>query len=630
MKTCKLLLGLFLPLLLAAQPKPVFELPAELMKGANEVIQKETYQLEINSEEGGDLHYRRVVSILNQNSSANIFYIHYNDGQRVRKIDVVLYDAQGQEIRELRRDEIKDYAAVSGSNLYEDSRVKAIEVHHSRYPYTIAIEYQRPVEGIEFIVGNTWQQSFHQGILQSEFKVSAPNDLPIQYKTYQTEQEPEIQQDGKTTHYRWRFQHLPPVAKEPYAPPASELLPRLTVLPSRYEAEGFEGQRKNWSDFGQFIHQLWAGRGELPPATARKVQELTEGLQSNAEKVAVLYRFLQENTRYVSIQLGIGGWQPFDARYVVEHKYGDCKALTNYMGALLEAAGIPSRPALIFRAAKAPKLDPEFPAPRFNHVILHLPEEDMWLECTSKHNPPNYIGSDNQDRRALLIKEEGSQLMRTPRLEHLDNIRSGRLDVALDEAGNAHIRGRYRRTGTLQEWHRYFLYQWPEEKMKAHFIENISLPAVSLEQLNFDIASGQAEIGMQYQLTSQGLASQAGKRLFLPLNPLGISESVPEAEDERRFPIVSHTTYTFRDTVSIQLPEEYKVESVKTGMQTLESPFGYYQINVQQEEGRLTFFRLMQRQAFREPASAYEDFRAFFQQVSKLDQSMAVLVRKKT
>jgi len=543
---------------------------------------------------------------------------------------VVLYDAQGQEIRELRRDEIKDYAAVSGSSLYEDSRVKAIEVHHSRYPYTIAIEYQRPVEGIEFIAGNTWQQSFHQGILQSEFKVSAPSGLPIQYKTYQTEQEPEIQQDGKTTHYRWRFQHLPPVAKEPYAPPASELLPRLAVLPSHYEAEGFAGTREDWSDFGQFIHQLWASQGELPPPIARKVHQLTEGLGSTAEKVDVLYRFLQENTRYVSVQLGIGGWQPFDASYVVENKYGDCKALTNYMGALLKEAGIPSFPALVFRGGKSPQLDPDFPKPRFNHVILHLPEEEVWLECTSNHNPPNYIGSDNHDRQALLIKEEGSQLVQTPRLEYLDNIRSGRLDVELDEKGNARVRGHYRRTGAMQEWYRYFLHLWPEEKMKEKFIQNSALPGMSLEKLAFDIDYKKPEVAIRYEANSQGLASQAGKRLFLPLNPLGVSESVPPANEKRQFPVVSSSSYTFRDTICIKLPESYKVESIKTGAQTLESPFGYYQINVQQEEGQLTFFRLMQRQPFREPASAYRDFRAFFQKVSKLDQSMAVLVRKKT
>src|SRR5574342_1196313 len=103
----------------------------------------------------------------------------------------------------------------------------------------------------------------------------------------------------------------------------------------------------SWQDFGKFIYALKQGRDELPPEIKQKVHELTDGIADTKEKINVLYGYMQKNTRYVSIQLGIGGWQPFDAKYVAKKGYGDCKALSNYMYSILKEAGIKSYYAVI-------------------------------------------------------------------------------------------------------------------------------------------------------------------------------------------------------------------------------------------------------------------------------------------
>jgi len=67
----------------------------------------------------------------------------------------------------------------------------------------------------------------------------------------------------------------------------------------------------------------------LPETTKQKVTELTKNAKSREEKARLLYEYVQNKTRYISIQLGIGGFQPFEARVVDETGYGDCKALSN-------------------------------------------------------------------------------------------------------------------------------------------------------------------------------------------------------------------------------------------------------------------------------------------------------------
>ena len=129
----------------------------------------------------------------------------------------------------------------------------------------------------------------------------------------------------------------------------------------------------SWADLSRWTYELNAGRAELPPALVAGMQALVQGETDERARIRKVYKFLQANTRYISVQLGLGGWQTFPASSVAANGYGDCKALTNYCQALLGAAGIKAHAALVRAGSDEQDIRTDFPSSQFNHVVLCVP-----------------------------------------------------------------------------------------------------------------------------------------------------------------------------------------------------------------------------------------------------------------
>ncbi len=599
-----------------------------LNEHAAEIIEEEGSLLIRNTAEA-EMTIKRRITILNDQSRANVLTVYHDPENKILDFDVGIYDLAGESIRRVKNSEIRDYAAVDGFSVYNDSRVQVLELNYSQYPYVIEVEYRQRIRGINFAGLPNWyfQGAPTSAVVRSHFTLRLPSEMNIQYRPYNAEVTPVIERSGNWTNYSWEMTNIPAFERESYAPAYHRLLPILRLTPHDIEVEQYTGSMATWVDYGHFKALLYEGRDILPPNVQQSIRSLTEDLESDSAKINTLYRYLQDNFRYVSVQLGIGGWQPFDATFVSEQGYGDCKALSNYMKAMLDVVGIESYPVSVYAGRDAPyAIEDDFVDPAFNHVILYVPEHDYWLECTSSNAPPNYLGAFCNDRRVLLVTPEGGRITNTPKLGAEENVEHEMALISLAVDGSATITYDGQFSGIDHERWRSMNTHLSSQEIEDEIHDFSSLPTLDFGDSSLEISPDQPEARLRFSATAGRYAARVGKRLFVPLNAICPRETAPNAVQNRQSPVCPSYGYTERAIIRIELPPGFQMESLPDSIISLHTDFATYELRLHETGTNLEVERLLIVQGEELPADRYDEFRQFFMEVVRHDGAKMVLV----
>ncbi len=623
------LLSVARPVFAGEEPYAISRIPKPIMAGANAVIRLDDTEFTIQN--AGEAVYKRrfVVTVLNENGNSHAAMSHYYDDREViRSFEGTLYDAAGKEIRSLKKKDIADESITQGS-LIADTRVKHHSFSHRNYPYTVEYEIEVKYNGTLFFPDWHPQSASMLGIEQSSFVVSTPADYTFRYRGYQQAPEPVITEAKSRRIYTWKLSGLRAIAREAYAPSLRMLTPLVLLGPTDFEIHGFKGNMSDWKSFGKFNWELSKGRDVLPDDVKQEVHRVADGISSAPEKVKRLYKYMQENTRYISIQLGIGGWQPLEAKFVSSKKYGDCKALSNYMYAILKEAGIKSYYALI-RAGRGQDIRADFPAQQFNHAILCVPvaSDTIWLECTDQFATPGYMGSFTGDRHALLIDENGGQLVRTPSYSPDQSLLVRNSVATVDEAGNISLKLNSLHTGIQQDELQNFLTRSDKRKIQERLQEQFDLATYHVNNFQYrEIKEAIPALEEQLDMNIANYATVTGKRLFIQPNLVSRYGSKMSADSSRKFPIVMGNGWKDVDTVSFILPGTYTKEAMPADTK-FQSKFGEYSSSIVFDGSKITYYRsLLMRGGNYQPAD-YNELVDFYEKIFKADRSRVVLVKK--
>ncbi|MGN7723335.1 DUF3857 domain-containing protein [Chitinophaga sp. 22620] len=618
----------------AADPQyPVSAIPEALLKNADVVQRVEEVTMKLNDLRDMRVTHKIVLTILNEKGDRySGFSSWYDKYREITGFRGALYDASGKQLRKLKQSEVSDRSGVSDNNLIDDSRIKSHDFYYKVYPYTIEYEVETRFRSTAGFRSWTPQGTDNYAVEQSRLSVTVPAEYDLRYKQFNYNGEPvKIPGKGDKT-FVWEVKNIAAQKEEPLAGPWRMRSVMVYLAPSDFAFGDYTGKMSSWDDFGKFQRTLNEGRDVLPDNIKATVHQLTDNVQDPREKVRLLYEYMQQNTRYISIQLGIGGWQPFDAAYVATKRYGDCKALSNYMYSLLKEAGIRSHYTLVKAGEGETDLIEDFAVDQFNHIILCVPmaKDTVWLECTNQTMPAGYLGDFTNDRPVLLVTESGGKLVRTPSYTLEQNLQLRHLKAVLDVDGNLSATSATRLTGLQQDWYHALVTSVSAEKQLEILKEKLNLPSYDIRKFQYTPhprARPVPEMTEDLELTVTNYAVLSGKRLFIVPNVLNRNTTKLTQDDARRSDIWLRTSSRDVDTVEITIPDGYTPEAMFPPVM-LETPFGKYQASVKVEGNRITYIRTCELKAGQYPAKDYKALEEFFSTIYKTDRNRVILVKK--
>lgn len=582
-----------------------------IIKGKNKAIYRKHRIVRINTEAGQK--YGQVV-------------VGENRYVKCTHISGKILDAEGNLIRKLGKGDIRKNPYFPEYVLYQDTKYQAFELKNRTFPYLVEYIYEKEYESLFF-----WPSWFPQAdvpVLQSTYTVVGHDK--IDYRTHAVGvTEPPVQ--VKASERKWELTHIKPSAKERSMPPEDRIQMGLFFAPVAFKIGKSPGSFASWDAVAKWYGVLADGRYDLPPAAVQKVRELVSEASSDRQKVEILYRYLQDHTRYVAIELGIGAWQPYSAEWVFKNKYGDCKDLSTFMVAMLKACGISAYPTLIGTRDRG-MLIREFPSNQFNHCITFVPlqRDTLWLECTADLIAAGELPSADEGCDVLVVKEDAGEIVRTPQSTSGDNCQISTIKGHLTTLGKLAFSGGLSSTGNIATRLRHSLRDNKGEDRKRYLGRKLGryLPVLDLATYEIDHLHQNFDQPLVVRVsgTSEKFVARSAKRLFVNPNILNRARpgSVPR-EKKRQFSVYYSYPFTYIDSLSVDIPKGYVLENAPDPVE-ITTPFGFFKTTSHFSDGALRYTRIFRLDKKQIQRSDYEAYVSFMKNIVKNDQAPYVFV----
>lgn len=598
----------------------------ELTNNANAIVRLNDVKINILSYDKMIVKKHRVVTVLNKKGERYIgAQLSYDKTVNIKKLEAIVYNLLGDEIKKFKKKDFEDVSAYDGISIFNDNRNKYINYTATKYPYTVEY-FEETVQSTTAFIRQWYPlEDYYVSTESSSIEVNNSSGIVLTSKTSKFDDF----NISKHSEFHYSAENIAAIRYEKYAPSFASFAPNLKFALQEFNMKGVKGTNTNWKDFGKWVGEvLISDTQNLPETVVEEVKTLTLNAKTDYEKAKIIYEFMQNKTRYISVQVGIGGWKPMLAEDVDRLGYGDCKALSNYTKSLLKAVGLESYYTLIYGGRDIKNIDKEFSSQQGNHAILAVPieEELIFLECTSQTDPFGYIANFTDDRDVLIVKPEGGEIVHTKAYETKDNLQTTTASVSLDETGQLSAEINIESKGTQYAYHRSQIENETEKNQKLYYknyLDNINnLTIVSMHSEN---DKDEIVFKEKVEVSATKYCAKAGARLLLKPNMFNKRTYVPPRYPNRKLSVEIDRGYTDIDEYEVILPNTLTVEALQDDIY-IKNKFGEYTVSMEQlSKQKIKYKRKLIINKGKYSKEDYKAFREFNSQIVKNDNSRIVL-----
>lgn len=623
---------LFFTTLLSAQKTEYSSLliPDSLKQNANAVVRLNQIDIVISSQRNMKINKKRVITILNEKGQSSIdAQENYDKRRTVESIQATVLDAFGNEIKKIKRKDFRDQSSVSGGALFSDDRYIYLDYTPIQYPFTVVYESEMATSTTAFIPQWFPLTDHFLSVEKSVLNVSYPANLGFKKMEFNFSNFKIDKTVDTSTQLSYTATNILAQKYEDYSPNITKIFPRVMMGLEFFNLEGVDGNAKNWKEYGQwFSENILTGTDVLPDATKLKIKSLVGNETDPVKKARIVYKFMQEKSRYVGIQVGIGGFKPMLASDVDRLGYGDCKALSNYTKALLKAVDVPSYYTELYGDKDKIDVRSDFFSIQGNHVILTIPNGDnyVFLECTSQDDPFGYQANFTDDRDVLVIKPDGGEIIRTKKYENKDNAQVNKGKYSLDDKGK--LSGTISMFSEGSQYGKFHIETKPPTEQEAHYKEywdNIGNLKISKITFANDMEKVSFTENMEIVADNYGKISN-GKMIFVVNAYNQYTGSVKRIRN-RKTPFEIQRGYFDSDEISVGLPAGFTIESIPQNFE-LNTKFGEYKTEfIKNDNNNIVYKRSIFIKKGLYKNTEYDEYRLFMEQISRNDNAKIILTK---